>query len=92
MIEIFVRIGEDNLDAADRFTLAVEDAIEKLAANPGMGALREFYNPHLEGIRSWPIKHFQNYLVFYFPLEDGIHVLRTVHGSRNIPTILGEVD
>lgn len=52
MIEIFVRIGEENLDAADRF----------------------------------------NYLVFYSPLEDGIHVVRIVHGSRDIPTILGEID
>jgi toxin ParE1/3/4 len=80
-------IAVDNLDAAIHFCVAVEDALDKLVQLPGMGRLREFDNPALVAVRSWPIKGFANYLVFYRPLENGIEVLRIIHGSRDIEAI-----
>jgi toxin ParE1/3/4 len=33
------------------------------------------------GLRCQPIG---NYLIFYFPIEDGVDIVRVLHGSRNI--------
>jgi toxin ParE1/3/4 len=80
-------IATDNLDVAIELCLAVEDAVEKLAEMPGMGRLREFQNPALSPIRSWPVRGFRNYLIFYRPLPDGIEVLRVVHGARDVDSL-----
>jgi toxin ParE1/3/4 len=53
-----------------------------------MGSPREFRNPHLAGIRQWRIPGFEKYLIFYRPLEDGIEILRVLHGARDIRRIL----
>jgi len=29
-----------------------------------------------------------HYLIFYFPLEDGIDVIRVLHGTRDVEVIL----
>jgi toxin ParE1/3/4 len=84
LLNHFLFIGEDNLDAAERFLAAAEDAITKLADMPGMGALRDFKNSELVGLRSWPIKGFESYLVFYMPTPTGIDVLRVLHGARDL--------
>jgi toxin ParE1/3/4 len=36
------------------------------------------------GLRSQPVG---NYLIFYFPLEDGIDIVRVLHGSRDVDAI-----
>jgi toxin ParE1/3/4 len=35
-------------------------------------------------IRSHPVG---NYLIFYFPLEDGIEIVRVLHRSRDIESL-----
>lgn len=82
-------IARDNLDAARRFRAMVRHDLGALCEMPGMGALREFDNPRLAGVRSWPVKHFRNYLIFYRPIEIGIEVLRVLHGARDIERIFG---
>ncbi len=84
LLQHFVYIGERNLDAAKRFLQAAEDAFEKLAAMPGMGVSRDFGNPELVGLRSWPIRGFENYLIFYRPTSGGVDVLRVVHGAQDL--------
>ena len=87
--EIARYIARDNLEAGKRFYDAVEDALEKLARMPGMGAIREVRKPALQGLRSWPIRHYENYLIFYRPLkEGGIEVLHVLHGARNVERIV----
>jgi toxin ParE1/3/4 len=88
LVEHFVFIGQDSVDAADRFLAAAESAFEQLAQMPGMGSPREFRNPHLAGIRQWRIAGFEKYLIFYRPLEGGIEILRVLHGARDIRRIL----
>jgi len=90
--ECFAYIAADNLDAAIRFLDAIEDALDKLARMPGMGRIRDFADPRLAGLRSWPIKGFKNYLIFYRPILDGIEVLRILHGARDIDAIFDDVD
>src|SRR5947208_7397332 len=88
LAEIAAYIAFDNPSAADRFLIAAEDAFDKLARIPGMGALREFSDPKLKDLRSWPIKRFRNYLIFYRPVKDGIEIVRVLHGARDIERVL----
>jgi toxin ParE1/3/4 len=87
LLTYYLYIHERNPKAADRFLSATQDAIEKLAQVPGMGAPRDFKNHELAGLRSWPIRGFENYLIFYMPTAYGIDVLRVIHGARDLDRI-----
>ena len=89
LAEIAAYIAFDNPSAADRFLIAAEDAFDKLARMPGMGALHEFSEPKLKDLRSWPITRFRNYLIFYRQTENAIEVVRVLHGARDIRRLLG---
>ena len=84
LLQHFVYIGENNLDAARRFLTAAQDACKALARMPGMGALRDFDNPEWAQLRSWPIKGFENFLIFYLPTPTGIDVVRVIHGAQDL--------
>ena len=65
-------LAMDNPEAADRFLESACLTFQELARLPGMGRLREFPGNRLCNLRSWRIKGFENYLVFYKPIPDGI--------------------
>jgi toxin ParE1/3/4 len=90
LLEAYVYIGTDSLDAAERFLRAVNDDVKKLADMPGMGAPREFRSRKLRGIRSWPVTGFLNWLVFYRIVESDLQLLRVIHGARDIERTLRE--
>ena len=71
-----------NPELSVRFTQAAQATFEFLRANPFLGRPR----PELgvEGMRSWPVKGFGRYLIFYVPTETELHVLRVMHGTRNL--------
>lgn len=90
VLRAFVYIGQDNLDAAERFLAAFDGDVRRLAEMPGIGAKREFTNPALEGLRSLPITGFTNYLIFYRYDDRYLRVLRVIHGARDIERALEE--
>ena len=67
-------IALDNVDAADRFLEAAYGTFQELARMPGMGRLRQFPPGRLRNLRSFRVKGFENYLIFYGPIDDGIEV------------------
>ena len=69
--------------AGDHFLEEFFEATVLLADAPGVGPVRRARG-RLKGIRSWPLKKFGNYLVFYFPVDVGIEVVRVLHGARDI--------
>jgi len=76
--EIWRYIARDNPTAADRLITAIERQLSTLATMPGLG--RE--EPKLAAnLRSFPIG---NYLIFYRPIDDGIALVRVLHGARDI--------
>ncbi len=81
-------IGSDDADAAERFLDAAEAAFDLLARTPKLGALREYLNPKLTGLRMGPIRKFQRHPIFYRPIEDGIEVVRVLYSSRDIAAAL----
>jgi toxin ParE1/3/4 len=87
---IWEHIAEDNPDAATRVVEAAYKTFKMRAATPGLGRLRKFRNPRLKGIRSWLVSGFENYLIFYRAVPQGIEVLHVYHGARDIETLLGE--
>jgi toxin ParE1/3/4 len=66
--------------AAD-FLRNLNAKMETLARNPYIGRKRDELLP---GLRSFP---FKDYLIFYYPLENGIEVVRVFRGRRDIERI-----
>jgi toxin ParE1/3/4 len=81
-------VTENAPDVAFRFLDAVDDSIEQLLPVPHIGAPRHFTNPALEGLRSWPVKDFEDIRIYYLLRPDLLRVVRVLHGRRDIQTIL----
>ena len=74
-------ISQDNPDAAVRLILLIREKCALLAQQPGIGRDR---SDVLSGLRGFPIG---NYVIFYQPANDGIAVVRVLHGARDIPEL-----
>jgi toxin ParE1/3/4 len=85
LIDHFVFLGENaSVEVARRFLHASNLSFQILARMPELGVQRNLQNPQYSSVRAWPIKGFERYLIFYRPLNDGIEVLRIIHGVRDI--------
>jgi len=85
LIEQFVYFGErDGVELAERYFVAVEETCRRLAEHPRSGTSYDSGIAKLKGLRRFPVKGFENYLVFYFPRRSGIEVIRVLHGARDI--------
>ncbi|MGA9380538.1 MAG: type II toxin-antitoxin system RelE/ParE family toxin [Phormidium sp.] len=89
--ELATYIAEGNLEAAERFLVAAEETFKLLGEMPQIGKVRECFNSNLMEIRQRAIKGFRNYLIFYRSLDNGVEILRVVHGAREIESILDEL-
>ncbi|MGH9470908.1 MAG: type II toxin-antitoxin system RelE/ParE family toxin [Terriglobia bacterium] len=87
LLEHFVFIGRGSEDAAERFLQCAQATFALLASQPEMGKLAEYRSPLLMGMRSFPLRDFPKYLVFYRPVRDGTEVIRVIHGARDIPAM-----
>jgi len=76
--------------AALRFLDGAEALFRQLAAMPGIGERFESTNPLLDDLRRSSIPKFPSIVAYYRPLEDGIIVIRVLHGARDIERILGQ--
>jgi toxin ParE1/3/4 len=83
-------IAQNNPAAATRVVEAAYETFKMLAANPGLGRPRRFRNPRLHNVRSRRITGFENYLIFYRTVTDGIQVNHVYHGARDIEALLGK--
>jgi toxin ParE1/3/4 len=41
-------------------------------------------------MRRFPVSRFDNYLIFYLPHENGIDVIRVLHGARDLDRLFAE--
>lgn len=81
-MEAVAYLDSQSLLAADRLLDEFFSATQLLAEMPGLGPIRR-RRGRLKGLRSWPLTRF-GYVVFYFPVDSGIEVLRVIHGLRDI--------
>ena len=80
-----------SLAVADKFLQAADTTLNLLATQPESGSLVSARAPELQGLRRLPVSNgFERILLFYFPLRDGVDVIRVVHGSRDLEQILSE--
>ena len=84
LLNIWLFIAENNLGAADRQLDTIVETMLLLAENPMMGRSR---NELGNNLRSIPVG---NYLVIHRPIEDGIEVVRILHGARDLTALFGE--
>jgi toxin ParE1/3/4 len=83
-------IAQNNPAAATRVVEAAHETFKNLALTPGLGRPHKFRNSKLKGVRSWHVSGFNNYLIFYRPIPDGVQVLHIYHGARDIEALLGD--
>lgn len=67
-----------------RFLAATEKTFILLSNNPGLEWRPRLHSEQLRGLRIFSISGFEKILVFYRPADEGIEILRVVHGSRNL--------
>jgi hypothetical protein len=68
--------------------LAVSDAISVAMKRPSAGSPRQLHNPALTGLRTWTVKGFDQFRVYYIASQDTLTVVRVLHGERDISAIL----
>ena len=79
--EIWLYIGQDNPDAADKYIRAIVSRFPKLASMPQMGRER----PELShGLRSFVVGH---HVIFYRLFDGGVEVARVLDGVRDLPPL-----
>jgi toxin ParE1/3/4 len=75
-----------------RFLVAAHDTFALLAMQPNMGWQSRHKHAGLEGLRIFRVKDFEKSLILYRPLLDGAEILRVVHASRDLISVLGPDD
>ncbi len=86
--EQLVFLAKQSHRTAVDFLDSVERTFQLPAESPGRG-FRWDDAPSLDrGIHVWPVMGFSNTLVFYRPVEQGVEIIRVLHGARDIATIL----
>ena len=83
MREIWDEIGIVNANphAADRLMEKFESQLHLLSSQPRIGQKRDEWSP---GLRIFPAG---NYVILYYPDDDGIEVVGIVYGRQDLPSL-----
>lgn len=84
LVDIWSYVASDSAAAADRLLDEINEKCELIAEFPGMGRRRDELGASL---RSFPVG---SHVIFYRVREDGIEVIRVLHGARDIPSVFQE--
>jgi len=76
------------LETAERFLDQLMSTFETLAQMPSMGVLCGFRRPATRRLRRWPVRGFENWLIFYQARRDGVEIVHVMHGARDIESLL----
>jgi toxin ParE1/3/4 len=82
--------SDSSLTAGRRFFSAVHKTCVRLAESPNSGEAIKRTRAEYEGLRIRRIRDFPNHIVFYRPIEDGVEVLRILHGAQDWQAMVGE--
>jgi toxin ParE1/3/4 len=81
LAEIHRYIAQDAAPAADRFVGEFFDLFHLLARNPEIGQQRTELRPSLRSISHG------SYVVFFYPMVDGVEIAGVVHGARDVDAL-----
>lgn len=82
--QIHYSISVHHPNAANRFLSSAFATMEQLSRFPKLG--RAWLEPR--DLRSFPVKRFDSYLIFYRHTQETLQVVRVLHASRDLPKIL----
>lgn len=85
-------LSENAVQAAVGFIDALEQAYAHIARHPATGSPRYAHELNLPGLRFWPLPRRHPHLVFYVERPKHIDVWRVLHGHRDIPAWMQELD
>jgi toxin ParE1/3/4 len=86
-------LANGNATTAEYYLEMVELTFGQLLNTPGIGKIVRFTpDSQLGEVRQWRVKGFTDYLVFYRVSVDGVEVLRVLHGARDLPDILPQIE
>ena len=90
LIEHYIYLAEEAGEAvADCFMDAAATSFNVLATQPEIGAPLTLRRTELAGMRKWSVDGFDNILVFYLPLPNGVTIVRVLHAARDWWGLLG---
>jgi toxin ParE1/3/4 len=75
-------------EIAIRFRDAVRQTLQSLRQHPLVGPRCFSGNPQLRNLRSWPVVGFEAIRIYYLADEEVLHVIRILHGKRDVKRIL----
>ena len=84
MDNIWLYIALDNPNAADLLIEDIDSKFYILEANPYLGKIAENICLAPREIRQFSVR---NYLILYSPIEQGVEIIRIVHGAMDIDNI-----
>jgi toxin ParE1/3/4 len=87
LLEIWSFIAADNPEAAERVVSAAYRTFEMLAQNPKLGSRARLKKETVPETRQFVVTDFPTYMAYYRVLDDGVEILRVVHGARNIDSL-----
>jgi toxin ParE1/3/4 len=82
LLEIWLYVAQDNVEAADRLLDRIDACCRTLAKAPRAGRAREELGP---GVRSHPVGR---YVIYYRKVSAGIEVIRVLSGYRDISSLM----
>jgi plasmid stabilization system protein ParE len=88
LFRIWSYVALDSVEAANRIEDAIYRACDLLAEAPLRGHIREDLTKR--SLRFWTVQAYPNYIIVYDPTTRPLHIIRILHGARNIVAILGE--
>lgn len=71
-----------------RFLVSAHETFSLLCTQPEMGWNPRLRHSDLKGLRLFRVKGFEKILILYRPVENGVEVVRVIHGSRNLQRVL----
>jgi toxin ParE1/3/4 len=77
------------LEVADCFLDQLMSTFTALANMPRIGVICGFRKQATRDLRRWPVKDFENWLVFYQVKRYGVEIVHILHGARDIESLLG---
>jgi toxin ParE1/3/4 len=84
LVDIWRFLSSRNRPATDRVMRDITTRFRMLLDFPESGTKRDKFR---SGLRSFPVG---SYMVFYFAIEEGIEIVRVLHGRRDIEKIFSD--
>jgi plasmid stabilization system protein ParE len=81
-------LAADVPEVAIRFRESVRRTVQSLRDYPQVGPRYSSDNPQLQNLSTWPVAGFEAIRIYYLLQEDTMHILRILHGKRDVRRIL----